>query len=186
MFIARFVDRLDAHDSTILADEIRDSYALTYVRPVFPGIFQEHGIESAAHHLPGLCRLVLEVLKEAERGGGLAVGGHELNRVFLDEVRSLHLLDHSDPLEREVTIGQQRFADVVARKRFLLQQQDAVSVPSQQRRRRGTRRPAANHDRFVVLHPGFALCVLVCSGGRISTTSAIFFPPAAERQLQRP
>ena len=49
----------------------------------------------------------------------------KLDAVLFCEMRLLHLLDHAEALEREVTVGNQRFADVIAGKLLLLEKYDA-------------------------------------------------------------
>jgi len=71
------------------------------------GVVEHHVIEFAAHDLPGLRAFVRLVVPEIERRRQLAVGIDELHAVLLDEVALLHLLEHVEPLQHPVGLGDQ-------------------------------------------------------------------------------
>ena len=58
-----------------------------------------------------------------------------------------------DPLERKVTVGQQRFADVIAGKLFLLEHHNPAALARENCRRRRAGGPAANHDGVIEIIP---------------------------------
>ena len=113
------------------------------------GVFQQHLVELAADDLPGDGRFMLQMLVEIERRGDPAVLAGELHGILPREVRLLKLLDHADPLEREVTERQQRFADVIAGEFFLFQQQHFVPMHGQDGRSGRAGRPAAHDDHVI-------------------------------------
>ena len=101
---------------------------------------------SLAHHLPGLRAFVRLVVEEIERRRQLAAGIDELHAVLLDEMACLHLVEHVQPLEHPIGLGNQRLADMEARKLLALEQLDANALLGQQRGDGRARRSAANDD----------------------------------------
>ena len=116
-----------------------------------PGVFQQHLVELAADDLPGDGRFVLQVLVEIERRGDPAVLAGELHGILPREVRLVELLDHADPLQREVAERQQRLADVIAGEFLLFQEQHLVPVHGQDGRGGRAGRPAAHDDHVIVV-----------------------------------
>ena len=110
------------------------------VDAVLAGVVQHQVVELAPAHLPGLRRLVRLVVEEVERLGQLAVLVDELHAVLLDEVAALHLVQHVEPLEHEVRLRDQRFADVEAREVLALEQFDLDSPSGRSASRRSSRR----------------------------------------------
>ena len=121
---ARAVGVLDAHADRALAFEehLEHVHAFVRVDAVLAGVVEHHLVELAAHDLPRLRALVRLVVPEVERRRQLAAGVDELHAVLLDEVAALHLLEHAEPLQHPVGFGNQRLADVEARKSLALEQ----------------------------------------------------------------
>ena len=76
-----------------------------------------------------------------------AAARRELRSVLVQK-RAVEKLTNPEPLEDRHGVGQQRFADVEARKFFALQHDDPPSCPRQKRGRRAARGAAAD-DRHV-------------------------------------
>ena len=115
---------LDRHADGAIAFEqhVEHAHAFVHVDAVLARVVQHHLVELAAHDLPGLRALVRLVVPEIERRRQLAVRVDELHAVLLDEVALLHLRQHVEPLEHPVGLGNQRLADVEARKALALEE----------------------------------------------------------------
>ena len=132
-----------------LEQHVDDMNAVEGLDAVLARVVEHHLVELAAHHLPGLRTLVRLVVPEVERRRQLAVGVDELDAVLLDEVAALHLRQHVQPLEDPVGLGDERLADVEARKRLALEQPDLEAVLRQQGRGSRPSRATANHNDVV-------------------------------------
>ena len=117
-----------------------------HLHAVVAGMVERKLVELAAPHLPGLARFVRLVVLEVERFAEPALLVDELHAVLLDEVAAFHLGEQPGALEREVRVGDHRFADVEARKVFALEQLDRVALLCQDRGDGAARRAAANND----------------------------------------
>ena len=153
----------DAHDppaGTMYAWSAEDAGGLGLFADLdafLAGVFQQHLVELAADDLPGDGRFMLQVLVEIERRGDPAVLAGELHGILPREVRLLELLDHADPLEREVAERQQRLANVIAGEFLFFQEQHFVPVHGQDGRRGRAGRPAAHNDVYVIIGPKFEI-----------------------------
>ena len=138
---ARAVRLLDLHADGALAleDHLEHVHALAGVDAVLARVLEQHLVELAALDLPRLRALVRLVVPEVERRRQLAVGADELHAALLDEVAALHLVQHVQPLQHPVGLGDERLADVEAREGLALEQLDAAAVLGEQRRRRWNR-----------------------------------------------
>ena len=116
------------------------------VHAVLARVLEQHLVELAPDHLPGLRALVRLVVVEVERRRELAARVHELHAVLLHEVALLHLLQHANPLEDPVGLGNQRFADVKAGERLALEEPDCVAAIGDEGRYRRTGGAAADDD----------------------------------------
>ena len=117
-----------------------------------PGIVQQHLVKLRAQHLPALRDRLTVVAREKVEGlRAPAIWLNECHAVLLHEVRSLHLRDHPDALQRPVGKRDQRLADVIARKFLPLHDEHAVPVFGQDGRGTGPRRPASNENDIIVL-----------------------------------
>ena len=157
--LAALCDGLHSRHRAVLANQFADRDLLDHLRALLARVVEQHLVELAAQHLPGAGRFVLQMLEEVERQRCAPAGADELHAVLLREVRLLHLVEHADALEREVTVGQQRFADVIAGKLFFLEHHDAAALLRQHRRRRRARGTAADHDGVVAI----TLCTIPLS-----------------------
>ena len=144
----RAVRLLDLHADGALAleDHLEHVHALAGVDAVLARVLEQHLVELAALDLPRLRALVRLVVPEVERRRQLAVGADELHAALLDEVAALHLVQHVEPLQHPVGLGDERLADVEAREGLALEQLDAAPVLGEQRRDGGTGRSAADDD----------------------------------------
>jgi hypothetical protein len=124
--------------------------ALVCVDAVLARVVQHHPVELAADDLPRLRALVRLVVPEVERRREFAARVHELHAVLLDEVASLHLRQHVQPLQHPVGFRNQRFADVKTRKALALEQPDANAVLREDRGNGRSRRTATDDDDIVV------------------------------------
>ena len=88
-------------------------------------------------------------LEEIERLRDLAVGRDELDALLDRAPRLLQPVEDAESLEAEPGVGHQRLADVIARKRFTLQQYYPSSVLRQHRRGRCAGRSTPDHDGVV-------------------------------------
>src|SRR5208283_2498113 len=94
-------------------------------------------------------------------------------------------VEHADALHGEVSVRQQRFADVIARELFFFQQDDISPFNRQRCRGSGTGGTAADHD-CVVVHLLFSGSRMPPAGGRISKTCANLRPVLLPSTLRRP
>ena len=141
----------DADGAVALEQHVEHARAFVDVDAVLARVVEHHLVELAAHHLPGLRALVRLVVPEVERRRQLAVRVDELHAVLLDEVALLHLRQHVEPLQHPVGLGNQRLADVKARKLLALEQLRRDSPAgraawrpwSRPARRRSRRRPGS-------------------------------------------
>ena len=84
-------------------------------------MFNEHEIELCARNLPGNRRLVMIRFKEI-KGTRLFTGGvRELHAVFTYERALLQFFQQPHALKRKVSVGHQRFADVMPREALLFE-----------------------------------------------------------------
>src|SRR5262249_28280424 len=111
-------------------------------------VAQHHQIELAAHDLPGLGALVRLVVPEVEGRRQLALGIDELHAVFLDEMALLHFVQHLEPLEHPIGLGNERLADMEAGKALALAEDDVAAVRGQERGA-GAAGGAAADDEYV-------------------------------------
>ena len=110
-------------------DQFLDRRFLPHPGAFFAGVVKQHLVEFRAQDLPGLGDGVAVVaVEKIKRLAGAAGGGDELDAVFLDEGRGAHLVNQAEPLQGLEGEGQQGFADVIARKFFAFQDQDAMAV----------------------------------------------------------
>ena len=139
-------------------------------------------VELAADDLPGLRALVRLVVPEVERRRQLAGGVDELHAVLLDEVALLHLRQHVEPLEHPVRLGDQRLADVEARKVLALEELDAVARAG----RAASRRSSPPGPPPMTTTSGFIL--VPCMGARrtcISQPRRVLAAPARAGRAPR-
>src|SRR3989449_1277513 len=130
----------------VLEDDINDADAFVDRDAMLARVVEHHFVELAAHHLPGLRTLVRLVVPEVERRRQLAARVDELHAVLLDETALLHFRQHVQPPQHPVGFGNQRFADVKARKLLALEELDAHALLRQQRRTRRSRGTATDHN----------------------------------------
>ena len=116
----------DADRALALEEHLQHAHALVHLDAVLARVVEHHLVELAAHDLPGLRALVRLVVPEVERRRQLAARVDELHAVLLDEVALLHLVQHAEPLEHPVGLGDQRLADVEAREALALEERDAL------------------------------------------------------------
>ena len=127
-----------------------------HIHAMLAGVVEHEVVEFTSANLPRLRRLVRLVVPEVERFGELAVLGHELHAVLLDEVAPLQLVEHVEPLEHPVGLGNQRLANVKAGEVVTLKQGDLVPLLGNQRRG-GRARGTTTHHHHVVIVPGSRL-----------------------------
>ena len=147
--LARTSRSLSSHaDGPRSPSKMTSMHADAFVRrdAVLARVLEQHLVELAAHDLPGLRALVRLVVPEVERRRLLAARVDELHAELLDEVALLHLLEHAEPLEHPVGLGNQRFADVEAREHLALEELDLQPLLGEQRGNGGPSGSAADDD----------------------------------------
>ncbi len=140
-----------AGDRAVFTDQIADGGLFTHLGALLAGIIEKHLIELAAQHLPGRSGFVFQMLEEVKRQRGAPMRAYKLDTVFPGECRRFHALENSKALERKVTVGKQRLADVIARKLLLLEQHHAAAFHGEHGRRRRAGGTAPNHDGVVAI-----------------------------------
>ena len=78
--------------------------------------------------------------------------GKILKEEFLDEMARFHLGEHVEPFEHPIGFGNQRLADVIARKMVAFEQQHGVSLLGEQGCGRGAGRSTADHHDVEGIH----------------------------------
>ena len=135
----------------VLAQQFLHGNLLDDLRPAFARVLHQHQIKLAAQHLPRRSdRLAVVAVEKIKRLARLPVRLHELHAEFLLKTRCLHLRHEAEPLHRPVAKGDQRFANVVARKFLALEHEHAMTVLRENARRRTPRRTAADDENVVV------------------------------------
>jgi hypothetical protein len=125
-------------------------HALPDFDALLPRVLEQHGVELAAEHLPGLRALVLDRLKEVERLRDLARDRDELDAVFLRARGLAEPVDDAQAVQREPGVRDERLADVIARKRGLaVHEQHTMPVLGEQSAHGRAAGPAANDNRVV-------------------------------------
>jgi len=137
---------LHPHHPALLPQQFLNRRLLHHLGAPLPGVVHQHQIKLRPQNLPGLRDLRGVARVEIKRLRRFAGGGYELNTMFLHETGAAHLLDQTQPLQRLESEGQQRFANVVARKLLFLNHQHPVASLGQQRCGARARRSRANHN----------------------------------------
>ena len=110
-------------------DQAGDGGFLDDFGAFFAGVVEHHEVELGADDLPGLGDGVFVVAGvEVEGLGAAAVGLHEGDAVFFDEVGGAHFGQHAEALEGVESEGDEGFADVIAGEFFAFDDEDAVAV----------------------------------------------------------
>src|SRR5947199_1522886 len=88
-------------------------------------------------------------LEEIKRARLAALGVCKLNAVFAHERRLFKLLQNTHALKRPVGVGHQRFADVMAREVFFLEQDHTAAFACEDACDAAPRRAAAHYDYII-------------------------------------
>src|SRR6185295_11080653 len=112
---------LNARGAVALEEHSLDRRALIDDRALLGCVFEQKFVEGGTSNLPGHRALVMIRFEEIKRARFAARGVCELNAVLANEWTLLELLENSHSLKGPVSIGHQRFADVVPREFFLLE-----------------------------------------------------------------
>ena len=144
--------------------EAGDVDALADFRAGLRRVLEQEMIKVRAFNLIGgrLARELAPAEDQLEHLG--TVPDVELRAPLFQQPGGFQLGEHAHLLEDDAVVGQQRFADVKARKNFLLQHEHRAPGLAEKRRRRAAARPAANHD-----------CVIHC-----------FHHAPIQREIRRP
>src|SRR5690606_22162575 len=108
-----------------------DLHALADVHAGARGVLEQHRIELGTIDLEGRARSADEALIERVAPRERAILAHELGRVLRQEP-ALQLRHHPELLEQRHRAGQQGLADVEARERLALAQDDASPTAREQ------------------------------------------------------
>src|SRR6185503_6875461 len=84
-------------------------------------VIDQQMIELRARDLPRHSTLMMHCFKEVERTRLLPRGIRKLHTVLPNEWTFLQLLEHSQTTERPVSVGHQRFTNVMTRKNFFFE-----------------------------------------------------------------
>jgi hypothetical protein len=94
---------------------------------MFPSILHEHLVEFTSQYLPSLRAFVRIVFFEAKRFRELSVFADKLDSVLFGEVTGLHFVQQTNPLDRSIAEGNERFSYVEARKVVSLENGNLVT-----------------------------------------------------------
>ncbi len=92
---AAFVDGFHACDGAIWADRLARGDLFDHLRALFARVVEQHLVQLAAQHLPGLRGLMLQVGVKIKRLGGAAVFAHKLDAELFHEMRLLDFVQHA-------------------------------------------------------------------------------------------
>src|SRR5205823_2235846 len=117
---------------------------------------EENFVKFRAEDLPGLGNaLAVVAVKKIKRFRSAPVRRNKLDAVFFDERGGLHHGNEAEAFERLVCERDERLADVIARKFFTFEEEDAMSVFRKDSRCGSTRRSSADNDGLpliIVIH----------------------------------
>src|SRR6185295_18074316 len=142
---------LDADGSIALEEHSLDRRALIDDRALLRCVFQKKLVELRASHLPGHRALVMIRFEEIKRARLAARGVCELNAVLANEWTLFELLENSHSLKGPVGVGHQRFADVMTREFFPLEEDHGAAFASEYARDAASGGPAAHHDNIKII-----------------------------------
>ncbi len=129
---------------------VEHAVALTHLDAAGRGVIEQHLVEPRALDLPGLRLRDAAGLREAGVEFDAAVAGAERGAPLLREAHRAHLILHAERVERVVHGGEQRLADMKARKAVALEQHDAMAAARDHGGRAGPGRAAADDGDVVV------------------------------------
>ena len=110
-----------ADDARSFHQDVADGDALPHFDALLARVVEQHRVELGAPDLPGLRTLVFDGLKEIERLRHLARDRDELHAVLLRARRLAQPVDHTEAIQREPRVRNQRFADVIPRHRLAIE-----------------------------------------------------------------
>src|SRR6266498_4091084 len=139
----------DADGLITLEKHLSDSYTLMNCRALLSGVFDQHLIKHRAGDLPGHGALMVYSFEEVK---GTRLFPHlvrKLNTVLADEGTLFELLEEAHALERPIGVGHQRFTDVMARKHFFFEKDDAAAFALEYAGNGAAGRTPAHHDNVI-------------------------------------
>ena len=155
--MAGAVFHLDFHADGLVSIEnhLLDRNTLMNSRPLVAGVLDEHLVKNRAGHLPGNGALVVQGLEKIERARLLARRVRELDAVLADERAFLELFQESHALEGPVSIGHQRFTNVMTWELFFFKEHDAAAFAGEDAGYSAARRTAADYDNVITIFISF-------------------------------